>query len=60
MNGEIWRSEIATYGFIILNGLAVAVALFWAWRRGLLEGPEDLSLGSMPGGHPNSKENVHE
>ncbi len=58
MSAEIWRSEIATFGFIILNGIAVVVALVWAWRRGLLEGPEDLSLGSA--GQTNSKENVHE
>ncbi len=60
MNAEIWRSEIITYGFIILNGMAVVTALVWAWRRGLLEGPEDLSLGSMAGGQPNSEDKVHE
>ncbi len=59
MSGEIWRSEIATFGFIIVNGIAVVIALVWAWRRGLLEGPEDLSLGSAPG-QTNSKEDVHE
>ena len=41
MSAEIWRSEIVLYGFMILNVLAVASALAWAGRRGLLGGPDD-------------------
>ena len=36
MNNEIWKSEVVTYGLMILNLLAVGVLLLWAWRRGHL------------------------
>lgn len=35
MSAELWRSELVTYGFMILNLLAVGAGLAWAWRRGL-------------------------
>jgi len=49
MSAEIWRSEVLLYGFMILNLLAVAAALAWAWRRGLLGAPDDPSPHLEPG-----------
>lgn len=60
MSVEIWHSELVLYGFIILNLVAVSAALVWCWRHGLLGGPDDLSLGSLPGGNLTRKENVHD
>ncbi len=51
MNAEIWRSEIVTYGFIILNGMAVILGFVWAWKRGLMEDLDDTmrtALGITP------------
>lgn len=44
MNAEIWRSEIALYGFMIMNVLAVASCLGWAYRRGHLTGLDDAAV----------------
>lgn len=44
MNAEIWRSEIALYGFMIMNVLAVASCLGWAYRRGHLSGLDDAAV----------------
>jgi hypothetical protein len=41
MSGEIWRSEVITYGFMILNMCAVALGLAWAWRRGMFSDLDD-------------------
>jgi hypothetical protein len=59
MSAEIWRSEIVTYGFIILNGMAVALGLVWAWRRGLMSDLDETmhtALGLTPDAEP-GKEN---
>jgi hypothetical protein len=59
MNAEIWRSEIVTYGFMILNMFAVATGLVWAWRRGLfsdLDGTMRSAL-DLPPDSASSKEN---
>jgi hypothetical protein len=58
MSAEIWRSEVLLYGFMILNVLAVAAALAWAHRRGLLGGPDDPMTASLEPAHGiRSKEN---
>ncbi len=59
MSVEVWRSELILYGFMILNVLAVAGGLAWAWRRGLLsdlDGTMHAALGLPPDG-ARSKEN---
>ncbi len=58
MSAEIWRSEVVAYGLMILNVAAVATALAWAWRRGLLGAPDDPSTaGPGPAPGTRSKEN---
>lgn len=60
MNAEIWRSEIALYGFMILNVLAVASCLGWAYRRGHLSDLDDTMMKSLDlpsTTAPSSKEN---
>lgn len=58
MSAEIWRSEAVLYGFMIVNAIAVAAALAWAWRRGLLGGPDDPMTASPGPVHGiRSKEN---
>jgi hypothetical protein len=59
MNGEIWQSEVITYGFMVLNLLAVATGLAWAWRRGAVSDLDDsmrAGLG-LPPAPAHSKEN---
>jgi hypothetical protein len=62
MNAEIWRSEIALYGFMILNVLAVLTGLVWAWRRGHLCDLDDSMLEGLeipPRTAASPKENAH-
>lgn len=54
MNAELWRSELAIYGFMILNCLVVVIALVWAFRQGHLADQEQarmapLGLGELLG-----------
>ncbi len=59
MNGEIWRSEVITYGFMILNMFAVATGLVWAWRRGMFDNLDDTAqkVLELPPDTAPSKEN---
>lgn len=58
MSADIWRSELVLYGFMILNVIAVAAALVWSCRRGLLGGPDDPMTASLEPAHGiRSKEN---
>jgi hypothetical protein len=47
MSAELWRSEIALYGFMILNVLAVATGLLWAARRGHLRDLDDTMMKGL-------------
>ncbi len=61
MNADLWRSEVITYGFMILNMFAVAALLGWAWRRGMFKDLDDTmhtALG-LPADPSNLKENEH-
>ncbi len=42
-NGSIWTSEAFTYGLMILNVLALAGLLLWAWRKGHLDDLESAA-----------------
>lgn len=59
MNAELWRSEVITYGFMVLNMLAVAAGLGWAWRRGMLSDLDDTmrTALALPRDAAPSKEN---
>jgi hypothetical protein len=61
MNGELWRSEVITYGFMILNMFAVALGLVWAWRRGMFSNLDETmhTALELPPDTAPSKENVH-
>jgi hypothetical protein len=59
MSGDIWQSEVISYGFMILNMFAVAAGLVWAWRRGMFSDLDDTmrtALELPPDAAP-SKEN---
>jgi hypothetical protein len=59
MNAELWRSEVITYGFMILNMFAVALGLVWAWSRGMFSDLDDTMHAALqlPPDTAPSKEN---
>jgi len=59
MNGELWRSEVCTYGFMILNGVAVCVGWVWASRRGLFTDVDGSVMKGLDLSHGTAKENTH-